>query len=504
MLQIREGLLQVLREYVDRKALNVTEAIKIVRDVFFNTSNKLYNLELEMHPFVTSPALKGPAQSLGKEWAVNSLQLTTFLHKHPSTRYLRFQWLDYTATLRVRVVPTGQALKLSADGEYMTIANVVLGLLQNDHLCNGFVPNDVYHLYPRFESLRLGSRPGYATVQCELRDTDNKELSTCPRTCLRRQIENASAHGMGVLVGFEIEVVFMSVSIVDGEYQYGAVPTGGHAWSTARPLQSDSIMDLLETIHTNLERADIKLQQFHAESSPGQFEFVLDHLPPLAAVDTLLAAREIISSTAANVGLRATLFPKPFPTHCGTGAHIHLSILPANTWQAFFAGILKHLRAIAAFTYPNEASYKRVADGVWAGSTWIAWGTQNRETPLRRVKGSHFEIKCVDGLSNPYLSLAAIIGAGVRGVLNKEPLVMKDCDSDPAKLSGEERRELGITQQFPVSFNEALDLLNRDEDLYEILEDTLVKTYIKVKREENEMLMKMDPEKRRNWLIERY
>lgn len=506
MLQIREGLLQVLHQYVDRKALTVAESVKIVQDVFFNTSNKLYSLELEMRPFVTSPAFKGPPQSLDKEWDVNSSQLTTFLHKHPSTRYLWFQWLDYTATLRVRVIPTEQVLKQSADGEFMTIANVVLGILQNDHLCNSLVANDVYHLYPRFESLCLGSRPGHATVQCEFRDTDNKELSICPRTCLRIQVENASAYGMEFLVGFEVEVVFMSTSIVDGEFQYGAVPTGngGHAWSAARALQNDSNIELLETIHTTLERADIELQQFHAESSPGQFEFVLGQLPPLAAVDALLAAREIISSAAANSGLRATLYPKPSPEHCGTGAHIHLSIVPASTWQAFYAGLLKHLRAISAFTYPNEASYERVADGVWAGSTWIAWGTQNRETPLRRVKGSHFEIKCMDGLSNPYLSLAAIVGAGMRGVLDKEPMLMDDCTSDPAKMSSEKRSDLGITQQFPVSFDEALNVLESHEELHQILGEALVDDYITVKREENGMLMGMDPEKRRNWLIERY
>lgn len=499
-------MLQVLREYVDRQALTIAEAIKIVQDVFFNTSNRLYNLELQLRPLETPLALKESARSFGSERDVNLSQLAAFQHKHPSTRYIRFQWLDYTATLRLRLVPTEQALKLSANGESITVANVVLGLLQNDHLCSGFVPNDVYDLYPRFESLRLASRPGYATVQCEFRDSSKKELSTCPRTCLRKQVENAGAHGMEFLVGFEVEVVFMSTSIVNGDFQYGGLPTGngGHAWSTARALQDDRIMDLLETIHTNLERADIKLQQLHAESSPGQFEFVLDPLPPLAAVDALLAAREIISSAAAGADMRATLYPKPYHTQCGTGAHIHLSFIPADTWQAFYAGVLKHLVPIAAFTYPNEASYDRVVDGVWAGSTLIAWGTQNRETPLRRVQGSHFEIKCTDGLSNPYLSLAAIIGAGVRGVLNKEPLVMKDCTSDPAKLSADERRKLGIFETFPESLDEALDYLEGQEELSEILGETLVDDYILVKREENKMLLAMDPEKRRNWLIERY
>lgn len=506
VMQAREGMQRVLREYVERRAFTVAEAIKIVQDVLFNTSNRLYKLGLQLTPIGQSISPNMSTKAPDEEWTANLTQLTTFLNKQPMTRYLRLQWLDYTATPRVRVLPTKQALKLFADGKFVTVPNVVLGLLQDDYLCPGFSPTNVYDLYPRFESLRLGSRAGYATLQCEFREKDGTELPTCPRICLRRQIEKAIVHGMDFLVGFEIEVVFMSKKTVDGEFHYGGTPIndGGHAWSTARALQQDNIMDLLEVIHTKLGRAGIELQQFHAESSPGQYEIILDPLPPLAAVDALLAAREIISSAAANAYMRATLYPKPSPVHCGTGAHTHLSITPSEAWRQFYAGVLKHLQAIAAFTYSNDASYERVADGVWAGSSWIAWGTQNRETPVRRVEGSHFEMKCMDGLSNPYLALAAIIGAGVQGVLDKEALSMKDCPADPAKLSAEERRNLGITKQFPTSIDEALSCLEEDEEVCEILGRSVVDHYTKVKRTENEKLKKMEAGKRRDWLMERY
>lgn len=497
---------RVLREYVERKAFTVAEAIKIVQDILFNTSNRLYNLGLQLNPIAQFSSPNMSTKAPDTEWNANFAQLKTFLNKQPMTRYLRLQWLDYTATLRVRVLPTKQALKLFADGKSVTVPNVVLGLLQDDYLCPGFSPNNVYDLYPCFESLRLGSRAGYATLQCEFREKDGKDLPTCPRVCLRRQTEKAVAHGMDFLVGFEIEVVFMSRETVDGAFQYGGTPIndGGHAWSTARALQHDNLMDLLEIIHTKLERAGIELQQFHAESSPGQYEIILDPLPPLTAVDALLAAREIISSTAANANMRATLHPKPSPVHCGTGAHVHLSVNPSEVWREFYAGVLKHLQAIAAFTYSNDASYERVADGVWAGSTWIAWGTQNRETPVRRIEGSHFEMKCMDGLSNPYLALAALIGAGVQGVLGMEPLSMRDCPADPAKMSAEERRSLGIVKQFPKSIDEALSCLEEDAEICGILGQSVVDHYTKVKRTESEKLNKMEVGKRRDWLMERY
>lgn len=131
-------------------------------------------------------------------------------------------------------------------------------------------------------------------------------------------------------------------------------------------------------------------------------------------------------------------------------------------------------------------------------------GTHNRETPLRRIEGSHFEIRCVDGLSNPYLVLAAIIGAGLQGIVDKEPLEMKDCRFDPSTITAEAREELGITRSFPKSIREALGSLEADEQLRHILGKSAVETYLTVKRAESEMLQKMEPLKRRNWLIERY
>ena len=196
----------------------------------------------------------------------------------------------------------------------------------------------------------------------------------CPRTLLRKQVEKAGAHGVEFLIGYEIEIVFMSKEVKDGEFRYGDTPiTEGHAWSTARALHSDDLMDVMEIIFEKMERAGLTLEQFHPESSPGQFEFILGPLAPVLAVDALIAAKEIIQSTATNAGMRATLIPKPYPQATGTGAHTHMSLTPVHYWETFYAGVLKHLSAIAAFTYSNDASYERVADGVWAGSTWITW-----------------------------------------------------------------------------------------------------------------------------------
>ena len=136
--------------------------------------------------------------------------------------------------------------------------------------------------------------------------------------------------------------------------------------------------------------------------------------------------------------------------------------------------------------------------------TWIAWGTQNRETPIRRIENSHYEVKCMDGLANPYLALGAILGAGVQGVLDSEALTFTDCKDDPASLSGDDRAALGITSQFPKTLDAALNNLKNDTQLKSIMGESVCTTYSIVKTEESRMLKEMEAADRRAWLIERY
>lgn len=440
----------------------------------------------------------------GYLWEQNLALLTHFLEQFPPIEYFRLQILDFTSTLRVRIVPKEHLLQLLKERKLIGIAPVILGILQDDTPCPGFSGTGEYKLYPKFESLRLGARAGYATVQCELQETDGEEVDICPRTCLRRLVENANKHDMEFLVGFEIETVFMKWTIVDGETHFGNRPSQGHAYCTSRPLQDDDIMRLIERILERLKRSSISFQQCHVESAPCQFEFVLGPLPPLAAVDTLLSAREIISATAAEFSMRATLIPKPYSHTAGTGAHVHLAFTPHEVHEMFYAGVLDHMRSIIAVTCPHSASYERVVDSAWAGGTWVSWGKQNRKTPLRQIEGSHFEFKCVDGLTNMYLALSTIIAAGLRGVIDTQPMMMKDCSVDPAELSEAERKELGISHNLPSNIAAALNHLGEDKRLRKIMGNAVIDNYLTVKKAETEKFAEMEPERRRNWLIERY
>ncbi|SLM34296.1 Glutamine synthetase/guanido kinase, catalytic domain [Lasallia pustulata] len=504
VIQVREAMELVLCEYVRRSALDTIQAIKVVQDIFFNTSNRLYNLALPFRPLSSETS---PCRSIQMSNPMpNHLSsFIQFLAEVDSTKYLRLQWLDYTTTLRARILPIKQALQLFRAGKYLGVTESVFALTQIDSLAAGFGPVGEYKLYPCFDSLRRGGQNGYATMQCEFREDNGEPVSSCPRTVLRGIAEQAELRGIEFLIGFEIEIVFMKWAEVDGAVKYRHPPADqGHAWSTVVSLHDIETMHVVENAIDRLEKAGIDIQHFHPESCPGQWEFILPPMRPVAAVDTLLAARDIISLSAAEYNLRATVIPKPTPEAAGTGAHVHMSLTPAENHEAFYAGVLQHLPAITAFTYPNSASYERAVDSVWAGGTWVAWGSQNREVPLRKIEGSHWEMKCVDGLANFYLALSAILGAGLKGVCDGEHLVMGDCQVDPAAVDEGQRKKFGIERQLPKSIHESLDCLREDRVLREVVGEKVVETYLAVKKVETEMLDAMDPDKRRHWLIERY
>lgn len=135
----------------------------------------------------------------------------------------------------------------------------------------------------------------------------------------------------------------------------------------------------------------------------------------------------MVQQLAHTHGLRATLHPQPCPG-IGTAAHAHISLTPPGRASDFFGGVMQHLRAICAFTLPEDVSYLRIVDDAWTGGTWVAWGTQNRETPLRRVGEGRWEVRCLDGMANMYLGIGAVLAAGLLGLRNGAGMGgLRDC-----------------------------------------------------------------------------
>ncbi|KAK3351841.1 hypothetical protein B0H65DRAFT_136412 [Neurospora tetraspora] len=523
--QMREVFTNVLSNYVRKGHIGYKAAIELVQDILFRNSNKLYHLDIDFMELDEEPGAEvGPYAS-----DLELFQL--FLKDQPPPDFVRICWNDYTATPRMRMVPFRKFMSLfdQAKSTDISIPKAVFGLIQNDHLVPSIAPTGEYRLHPDFSSLRPGPTEGHVSMYGEFREKSGAPVPLCPRTLLQKAVDLGTENGLTFLLGFEIE--FLLLERVEGadtsatlslnslnplkhrpseaSGRFSTLTTDGHAWSVSRYFADPKVSKLLRDMVQALDSMGIYVEQLHAESATGQFELILPPYPPIQAVDTLLHTRDVMFALATAAGYKITLHPKPFSTACGTAAHTHISISSPGgdkpeVYEPFYAGILKHLRAITAFTYSNPASFERLKDGAWAGGRWVTWGTQNRETPLRKIEGSHWELKAMDGLANPYFAMAAVLLAGIHGYMDQEKLTWGDCEIDPAKLTPNDRAELGVKDMLPASVEEALTALRGDEEFVEFFGQEVVERYCDVKEFEMEFLAEMGEEERRNWIMERY
>lgn len=218
----------------------------------------------------------------------------------------------------------------------------------------------------------------------------------------------------------------------------------------------------------------------------------------MEAADALVHTRELIRNVAAKYGLRATFAPKPFPSSAGTGAHTHISLHSgseskprdglASFEKSFLAGVLEHLQALPALTLPIPPSFKRVSDHSWAGGTYICWGTENREAPIRLVNESspssrRFEMRFIDGTACPYLVLAGILTAGLDGLHKRQELTMKNCAAEvPADMTVEEREAYGITRRLPLTYQDSRTYFEQNELFNRVFGENFVKKYLSVNK----------------------
>jgi glutamine synthetase len=216
--------------------------------------------------------------------------------------------------------------------------------------------------------------------------------------------------------------------------------------------------------------------------------------------------RETIRGVATELGLVASLAPKPWPGGAGSGGHIHFSLWDLDgernrfhdpgspdgfsaEGRTFLAGVLEHLPGLCGLTAPSFNSYHRIVPQYWAGA-FVCWGHDNREAALRlpsqfsgmEEASTNLEYKASDATCNPYLAVGGLIAAGLdgleRGLEPPEPV-----EVDPASLPDAAREALDI-RPLPSDQRAALDALAADEVLTGALGPVLAQSYLAVRGSE--------------------
>ena len=244
----------------------------------------------------------------------------------------------------------------------------------------------------------------------------------------------------------------------------------------------------------------------HPELGWGQQELSTRHAPALRAADNQVTYRQTVRGVAARRGLIASLAPKPFADQAGSGAHLHWSIWDKDhtTNQLAdakgkdglsplalnaIAGVVAHLPGLLGLTAPSVNSFRRLQPHYWS-SAYTAWGIENREAAVRvpsrywddEAGSTNLELKASDASANPYISLGGVMAAALDGIARKlDP--GKPVDVDPGNLTDAERTKRGI-HRFPLTAEEALDELEKDDVLMTALGAPLAIEYLKVRRAE--------------------
>jgi glutamine synthetase len=253
---------------------------------------------------------------------------------------------------------------------------------------------------------------------------------------------------------------------------------------------------MLLTMLRYLRDAALQVTAANHEFSPGQFEINLNHSELLDAADRAFRLKSAVQEIARHEGMLATFMAKPFNDEGGSGFHLHVSLVDDEGAGVFgdpdgpdglsvigrsaIAGVLAHAPALTAVLNPTINSYKRFGPDTLA--PWlIDWGLDNRSAMVRippeRGSASRMEVRLGDATANPYLAMAAVSAAVYLGIRDKlEP---------PAPLQGY-GYDATSAPMLPQSLPEALDALEADSALVEVLGTFFVDSFLAYKRNEIE------------------
>jgi glutamine synthetase len=362
-------------------------------------------------------------------------------------------------------------------------------------------------------------------ICCDIVEPSDGQLySRDPRSTAKRAEAYLKSTGIGdtVFVGPEPEFfMFDDVRFEDGyagsgfaiddielptntgkEYEAGNLghrPRAKGGYFPVPPV--DSCMDIrAEMVSTMLEMG-LPMDKHHHEVAAAQHELGITFGELVTTADRIQVYKYVVQQVAHAYGKTATFMPKPIKEDNGSGMHTHMSIWKdgkntfagngyaglSDTCLYYIGGVIKHAKAINAFSNPTTNSYKRLVPGFEA-PVLLAYSARNRSASCRIPYGAgdkakRVEFRFPDPLANPYLSAAALLMAGIDGIQNKihpgEAMDKNLYDLPPAELA-----------EVPTvcgSLREALESLEADHEFLlkgDVFSKDQIDAYAELKWEE--------------------
>jgi glutamine synthetase len=351
--------------------------------------------------------------------------------------------------------------------------------------------------------------------------TTGQNYGRCPRSIAKAAEKYVQSAGVGDTVYFGPEAEFFIfddvrfdtqmnkgfyyIDSAEGAYNTGTeYETGnlGHrpavkgGYFPVPPV--DSAQDIRSEMLSIMGDLGIEPEKHHHEVATAQHELGFKFKTLTRGADAMQIYKYVVHQVAAAYGKTATFMPKPVYGDNGSGMHVHQSIWKSgkplfagsgyadlsDTCLYYIGGIIKHARALNAFTNPLTNSYKRLIPGFEA-PVLLAYSSRNRSASCRipfsaSPNGKRVEVRFPDPGANPYLAFASMCMAGLDGIENKihpgDPM-----DKDLYALPPEELKEVPTVCG---SLRQALDSLDHDRAFLKkgnVFSDDFIDSYIELK-----------------------
>lgn len=336
-------------------------------------------------------------------------------------------------------------------------------------------------------------QPTGAYLPMSLYHDDHTPCPGDPRHALARVVADYRALGLTPVVAVELE--FYLLDPAGGRPQSPCSPVSGRRLRFDNLHSVDELEnfgDFIEDVYAACAAQDVSADTALVEFGAGQFEINLKHVPDaLRAADEAVALKRIVRGVARQHGYAATFMAKPYVERSGSGCHVHFSVLDAHGANIFadgadagsaalghaVGGLLSDLADLMSVFAPHLNSYRRLRAESYA-PTIPVWGHENRTTALRIPAGDpdakRVEHRVAGADANPYLVVAAILGAALQGLRAET--------APPAPITG--NAYASDTPAIECGWHQSLALFEHSPLAQALFDPLMVRMLLALKRQE--------------------
>jgi glutamine synthetase len=391
-------------------------------------------------------------------------------------RFVRLWFVDVLGILKSLAIPVSELEPALEEGVGLDGSAMEGGARMRERDVIAYPDADSFGLLP----WRDGQ---VARMFCSVRRPDGQSFAADSRAALTGVLGAVADLGWTAQVGAEIEFFLFAD---DAEAELPS-PLDDGAYFDLTPLDEGS--DFRRRTIDHLEQLGIPVKASHHEVAPSQHEIQLTHTDALSMADAITTFRLAVKEVASELGVFATFMPKPLEQHAGSGMHLHLSLFDGDrnafhdpdrdqplspVGRQFLAGVLAHAGELTLLTNQWVNSYKRLVTGFEAPShvQWTRTGgaglVRVPSSRPERESGTRIELRSPDPGANPYLCLALVLAAGMRGI--ERGYHLGEAEESGARL--------------PSDLRVATDAFEASELARDTLGDTLVDLVVRNKRAE--------------------